>query len=93
MKIMISWTMHPGKLHETLAKFTQMGPEQDQALRGTKVTMIGRWHDIVRGRGVAILESDNAQALTKYALAWNSVMDLDVAVVLDDDEARALSRG
>ena len=92
MKFMITWQMHSGKLHDTLAKFSQMTPKQDQALGGKQVKLVGRWHDLVRGRGVAIFETDDPQALSKYALAWNRVMDLDIAVVLDDEEAKALRR-
>src|SRR5664279_2152628 len=93
MKFMITWQMHPGMLQDTLARFSKMTAKQDEALAGDHLKLIGRWHDLPRGRGVAIFESDSAEALSKYALAWNAVMDLDVAVVLDDDEARALGRG
>ena len=93
MKFMVTWQMHPGKLHDTLAKFAQMTPEQDAALAGKHVTLIGRWHDLARARGVAIFESDSAAAFSKYALAWNGFMDLDVSVVLDDAETRAQGRG
>jgi hypothetical protein len=93
MKLMVTWQMHPGKLQDTLAKFAKMTPEQDQALAGKKVKLIGRWHDLARGRGVAIFESDSAAAFSKYALAWNGFMDMDVSVVLDDEETRALGRG
>ena len=92
MKLMVTWQMHPGKLQDTLAKFAKMTTEEDQALAGKKVKLIGRWHDLARERGVAIFESDNAAAFSKYALAWNGFMDLDVAVVLDDEETRALGR-
>lgn len=93
MKLMVTWQMHPGKLHDTLAKFAKMTLEQDQALAGEQLKLIGRWHDLPRGRGVAIFESDSAAALSKYSLAWNGFMDLDVAIVLDDAETRALGLG
>ncbi len=93
MKFMITWQLHPGKLQETLAKFAQMTAEQDRALAGPNVKLVGRWHDVVQGRGVAIFESDRPAALSKYALAWNGVMDLDLSLVLDDQETRALVGG
>ena len=46
MKIMITWQFHPGKLQETLAKFSQMTPEQDQPPMGKDINLIGRWHDL-----------------------------------------------
>ena len=79
MKFMITWQFQPGKLHDTLSHFAQMTPEQDKA-------------DLARGRGVIICESDSAEAMSDWALNWNRTLDLDVAVVLDDNEARALGK-
>jgi hypothetical protein len=59
---------------------------------GEGVRLIGRWHDLVRGSGAAIYECDNAEAISRYSLNWNKYMDLDIAVVVDDAEARALGR-
>ena len=92
MKFMITWQFHPGKLQETLAKFAQMTPEQDQALMGKDVKHIGRWHDVIGGRGVSIVESNNPEAVSRYALNWNAAMDLHTAIVLDDAETRALGK-
>ena len=89
---MITWQFHQGKLHDGLSLFLQMTPEQDRADRGSNIKLIGRWHDLVRGRGVAICESDSAEAISSWALKWNSLLDVDVAVVLDDSEARALGK-
>jgi len=89
---MITWQFHQGKLHDGLSLFLQMTPEQDRADRGSNIKLIGRWHDLVRGRGVAICESDSAEAISNWALKWNSLLDVDVAVVLDDNEARALGK-
>ena len=90
MKFMVSWQMHEGKLHETLAMFSGMTPEQDQQMMGDQIQLLGRWHDLVRGTGVAIVESSSADAVSAYCLQWNSQMDLDIAMVVDDDEARSL---
>jgi hypothetical protein len=92
MKFMITWQMHPGKLQEVLPKFAHLTLEQDQSLMGKDIKLLGRWHDLVRGRGVCILESDSAEAVSRYALNWNASMDLDVSVVLDDAETRALGK-
>ena len=93
MKFMVTWEMHPGALHETLERFAALSPEQDRELMGPNVSLIGRWHDLTRGRGVAIFEATDAAALMKYALAWNNYMELDIAPVLDDAEAAALGAG
>jgi hypothetical protein len=69
-----------------------MTPEQDQADQGSSIKLIGRWHDLARGRGVTICESDSAEAMANWALNWNSILDVDVAMVLDDNETRALGK-
>ncbi len=92
MKFLITWQMHEGKLHDTLSVFSTMSAEQEQSLMGDQIRLVGRWHDLVRGTGVAILESDNATALSAYALNWNQHMDMDIAVVVDDDEARSIGQ-
>jgi Domain of unknown function (DUF3303) len=81
MKFMITWQLRPGKLHDALSLFSQMTPEQHQADHGSAIKLIGRWHDLLRGRGVTICESDSAEAVSNWALNWNSILDLDVAVV------------
>ncbi len=92
MKFMITWQFHQGKLHEVLSLFSKMTAAQDAEDRGNRIKQIGRWHDVVRGRGVTICESDSAEAVANWALNWNSVLDLDIAPVLDDDETRALGK-
>src|SRR4029434_2072938 len=39
-----------------------------------------------------ICESDSADALANWALNWNSLLDVDIAPVLDDEETRALGK-
>ena len=57
---------------------------------GDKIKLIGRWHDTTEGTGVAICECDDAMALANWALNWNTVLDIQTRVVLDDEETRAV---
>ncbi len=93
MKFLVTWQMHDEKMHETLALFTEMSPEQEAAMMGSSVKMIGRWHDVIRGTGAAVFEAESAEAISAYSLNWNRFMDLDVSLVLDDDEVRKVGRG
>jgi Protein of unknown function (DUF3303) len=68
MKFMITWQFHQGKLHEGYSQFFKMTPEQDAADRGSRIKQIGRWHDLARGRGVVICESDGAEAVANWHL-------------------------
>ena len=53
MKFMITWQFHPGKLADGLAHFSEMTSKEDEQDRGVSIKLIGRWHDLARGRGVA----------------------------------------
>ncbi|HSH10126.1 MAG TPA: DUF3303 family protein [Oceanipulchritudo sp.] len=92
MKFLITWQIHEGKLHETLALFSQMTPKQEKALMGKEMKLLGRWHDLVRGTGAAIYQTDSAETISAFSLSWNQYMDLDISVVLDDAETRALGK-
>lgn len=92
MKFMITWRAHPDKRHEVLKAFSQMTSADDAQDRGDKIKMIGRWHDLSRFTGVAICESDDAQAVAAWMLNWNGALDIDTVPVLDDEEARAVGK-
>ncbi len=69
-----------------------MSAEQEKSLMGNKLTLLGRWHDLVGGRGAAVFEYESAEALSAYARNWNKKMDLVIAPVVEDDEVKALGR-
>jgi len=92
MKFMVSWRVHPEKRQDVFAAFSQMTAEDDKRDMGDKIKLIGRWHDLSQFTGVAICESYDAQAIASWALNWNSVLDVETVMVLDDDEARAVGR-
>lgn len=72
--------------------FSQMTLDDDHADMGDKIKLIGRWHDLQGFTGVAICETDDANAVAAWTLNWNGVLDVSVTPVLDDEEARALGR-
>jgi len=92
MKFMVTWRVHPDKREPVLKAFAQMTPEDDQRDLGNQIKLIGRWHDIADSSGVAICESEDPIAMSAWALNWNSVLDLEVRMVLDDAEVRALGQ-
>ncbi len=92
MKFLIQFTLHEEKRHETLAMFAQMPADQEQAMMGDHLKLIGRWHDLASGTGVAIMEADTAEAIAAYALAWNRSMDIEVSPVVDDEGAKAIGK-
>lgn len=92
MKFMVSWRIHPDKRQAAFTAFSQMTAEDDKKDLGEKIRLIGRWHDLSQFSGVAICESDDPMALAGWALNWNSVLDVETVMVLDDEEARAVGR-
>ncbi len=42
--------------------------------------------------GVAIVETDDPKALSKWVLNWNGIIDLEAIPVFDDDETREIGR-
>jgi Protein of unknown function (DUF3303) len=92
MKFMLTWRIHPDKRQAAFSAFAQMTSEDDAKDRGDKIKLIGRWHDLSQFTGVAICETDDAQALASWALNWNNVLDVETYAVLDDEEARAVGK-
>ena len=92
MKFMITWKIHQDKRHDVLKAFAQMSTEDDQKDAGDRIQVIGRWHNVATGTGVAICETDDAAALFAWALNWNAVLDVNVEPVVDDAEAREIGK-
>lgn len=92
MKFMLKWRVHPDKRHEVLQGFSQMDVAADKADMGDKIKLIGRWHDVAKFEGVAVYESNDASAISSWALNWNHVLDAEVSVVLDDAEVREVGK-
>ena len=90
MKFMVSWRVHPDKRQAVFNTFAQMTAEDDKKDIGDKIKLIGRWHDLSDFSGVAICESDDAQAVARWALNWNTYLDVQTRLVLDDEEARTV---
>ena len=92
MKFMLLYKLHPEKRHDALKGFSNMSPEDDKNDMGDKIKLIGRWHDVAHSKGVAIFESDDTEAISNWVLNWNSVLDVEIAPVLDDAETRAFGK-
>ena len=92
MKLMIRWEIHPDRRADVLAGFAGMDLRDYQTQQGPAVEVLGRWHDIINMTGIAICETDDAEALGLWLAQWHAVCDFDIAPVLDDEEAHAAAR-
>lgn len=92
MKFLLTWRLHSEKRIDALKGFSKMTAADDKADVGRNIRLIGRWHDIADGTGVAIFESDDPIAMANWALNWAPVLDSKVTPVLDDEEVRKLGK-
>lgn len=92
MLFLSTWRCQTGKIGDTYKAFMDMAPGDAVADGGPKIKLLGRWHDMATGSGVAVWESDDPQAMALYSLNWNDALDIDVVPVVDDATARAISK-
>ncbi len=90
MQFMITWEVPIENWQEALAGFSQLSSEEEAAMMGSEIKLLGRWHDLIQRKGVCILESENAEAVAAYAMKWNSSMHMKLSVVVSDERAKAL---
>ena len=91
MKFMITWEVHPDKRTEVQKAWVGLGRKgRADVGRGNK--LIGRWHNSAEFNGVAIMESKDLSTLYRYLGRWNTMMDLTVSPVLNDEESARLGR-
>jgi hypothetical protein len=81
MKFMLSFTLKPetkGR-DEAIARFKKTGGQPPPG-----VTLLGRWTCADFSGGFDLLESEDVQALTQFALQWSDLMALTLVPVLED---------
>ena len=91
MKFMVKWNIQQDKWVAVLKVWTSMTPAE-RADAGAGVKVVGRWHDVNARSGMAILESADAAAVGVYLTKWNTLCDIEVAPVLDDEESAAVGK-
>lgn len=92
MKFMGSWKIHEDKRHEVLDMFAKMDLEEYKTQHGPEIKFLGRWHDLARLRGWLLFETDNLEAVNLWLTIWTGVCDIEIAPVVEDDEAHATMR-
>lgn len=88
MLFMSHYQIRPGNRDAAIQRFAQTG-----GLAPKGVEIIGRWHDVAGGAGVAIFEADGQAAMAAWQLQWNDLMDLHVQPVLTDEQLGAVLAG
>jgi hypothetical protein len=80
MLFMVRWEVPQETRKTAIKRFLETGGAPPVG-----VTMIGRWHTADGAYGFAIAESDDVQAVSKWALAWNDLLPMDVRPALNDE--------
>jgi hypothetical protein len=80
-----SFTSTMGSRDEAIARFQQTGGQPP-----ANVTLLGRWTAADFSSGFVLLESDDAAALTEFALQWSDVLTLRIVPVVEDAALQAV---
>ena len=81
MKFLVSWSLPPATYRPAVSRFLEAG-----GLPPSAVNIIGRWHGM-SGKGVAIVETDDAKALYTWVAEWSEFLPLETTPVLEDADA------
>ena len=83
MLFITKWKVQPDNFIAAIKRFTSGDPTQEFP---DGVRLVGRWHAPASSSGVAILESDNPEAVMKWTLKWNDLMDITLEPVIEDEQ-------
>jgi len=81
MKFMLTFAIKPETKarDESIARFKKTGGQPPKG-----ATLIGRWTAADFSGGFDLIESDDVQALTEFALMWSDLMELRFVPVIED---------
>jgi hypothetical protein len=81
MLYLVSWTIHTDHRNAAIKRFLGTAAQPPDG-----VTLLGRWHAVGPLTGVALAETDDAQALFHWFMQWSDLMSFDVAPALTDEQ-------
>lgn len=70
-----------------------MSAAEDAADIGSKIKLLGRYHDLVGGTVVAIFEADSVADVAFHMYGWQAAFtELTITPMLNDEDARKVAR-
>ena len=86
MKFMLTFSWLPGidTRDQAIERFRNSGAPP------AGVVLLGRWTRADLDGGHVLLETQDLKALAEFAYVWSSLMKLNIAPVLEDDDLRAV---
>ena len=93
MLFMLEYQINHSQKMDAFGAFASMSPDDDAAIEAAHgYRQIGRWHDTVNGRGVAIVEAESSEAIHGSLMMWAGMAEtLSITPVLDDAELAVIS--
>ena len=88
MLFIVQWEIAPSVRKAAIERFVKTGGAPPDGVK-----MLGRWHTADGDHGFAIAETADGQLLTKWALAWNDLLEMDIRPALDDQGLGAVLAG
>jgi hypothetical protein len=85
MLFSISWKGSPAVRNATAERFLKSGGMPPAGVR-----LIGRWHEVGSISGIAIAETEDPLLMSKWALDWNDMFELEVRAVVTDEQVGPL---
>jgi hypothetical protein len=84
MKFIVQWNGLPTAENAVIERFMKTGGQTPEGVK-----LLGRWHAIGGLQGVAIVESDDPQAMAAMALDWGDLLTVNVSPAMTDEELGA----
>ena len=80
MQFIVRWEIPQSTRKEAIKRFMETGGAPPAGVK-----MLARWHSADGEFGFAIAETTDAQALTRWSLAWNDLLPMDVRPAVNDE--------
>ena len=93
MLFYLTWALDEGTKASTYAAFAKMTPADHAADMGPKVSLVARLHDVGTGEGMAVFESDSAEAIMAWVYKWSPAAQLSITPVVTDAQSRRIING
>jgi hypothetical protein len=87
MQYILTFNFPPtmGSRNEAIARFQQTGGQPPSGVK-----LLGRWTAADFSGGFVLLDSDDASALTEFALQWSDLLALRIVPVIEDTALQAV---
>ena len=91
MLFYVKYQVDRDKQADTQAFFANMSEEERAKEAPDGVNLVGRWHELPKGWGAAIVEAESQEALTAWTMSWSGACTFPVIKpVVDDDTGTKL---